>query len=117
MYSTPQGLSLTFDKLKDIARVLLNLIPDLNTTLPCYLSHQNVEGAMYCGECNPNGPDFDLTYLWHIPTKVTLVFGEHIIKDKTQYNGKDARNVTYCIRLTVQTKDRQFNTTLCLQSR
>jgi hypothetical protein len=26
---------------------------------------------------------------------VTLVFGEHVIKDKTQYNGKDARNVTY----------------------
>jgi hypothetical protein len=44
---------------------------------------------------------------------VTLVFGEHILKDKTQYNGKDARNVTDCIRLTVQTKDRQFNTTLC----
>jgi hypothetical protein len=35
MYPTPQGLSLTFeqfDKLKDVARVLLDLIPDLNTT-------------------------------------------------------------------------------------
>jgi hypothetical protein len=62
MYPTPQGLSLTFeqfDKLKDVARVLLDLIPDLSTTLPCYMSHQNVEGAIYCGECNPNGPDFD----------------------------------------------------------
>jgi hypothetical protein len=62
MYPTPQGLSLTFeqfDKLKDVARVLLDLIPDLNTTLPCYMSHQNVEEAIYCGECNPNGPDFD----------------------------------------------------------
>jgi hypothetical protein len=53
MYPTPQGLSLTFeqfDKLKDVARELLDLIPDLNTTLPCYMSHQNVEGAIYCGE-------------------------------------------------------------------
>jgi hypothetical protein len=33
-----------------------------------------------------------------------------------KYNGKDARNVTDCIRLTVQTKDRQFNTTLCRES-
>jgi hypothetical protein len=41
------------------SRVLLDLIPDLNTTLPCYMSHQNVEGAIYCGECNPNGHDFD----------------------------------------------------------
>ena len=62
MYPTPQGLSLTFeqfDKLKDVARELLDLIPDLNTTLPCYMSHQNVEGAIYCGDCNPNGPVFD----------------------------------------------------------
>ena len=46
MYLTPQGLSLTFeqfDKLKDVAKVLPDLIPDLNTTLPCYMSHQNVE--------------------------------------------------------------------------
>ena len=62
MYPTPQGLSLTFeqfDKLKDVAKVLPDLIPDLSTTIPCYMSHQNVEGAIYCGECNPNGPDFD----------------------------------------------------------
>ena len=46
MYPTPQGLFLTFeqfDKLKDVTKVLPDLIPDLNTTLPCYMSHQNVE--------------------------------------------------------------------------
>ena len=47
------------DKLKDVAKVLPDLIPDLSTTIPCYMSHQNVEGAIYCGECNPNRPDFD----------------------------------------------------------
>jgi hypothetical protein len=48
------------DKLKDVAKVLQDLIPDLNTTVPCYMSHQNVEGTIYCSECNPNGPDFIL---------------------------------------------------------
>ena len=62
MYPTPKGLSLTFeqfDKLKDIAKVLPDLIPDLSTTIPCYMSHKNVEGAIYCGECNPSRSDFD----------------------------------------------------------
>jgi hypothetical protein len=27
--------------------------------LPCQFTHQNVEGAIYCSECHPNGPDFD----------------------------------------------------------
>ena len=39
--------------------------------------------------------------------------GEYSVKDKTQYNGKDTRTVTNCIILTIQTKDQQFNTTLC----
>jgi hypothetical protein len=62
MYPTPQELFLTFeqfDKLKDVTKVLPDLIPDLNTTLPCCMSHQNVEGAIYCGECNPDGTNFD----------------------------------------------------------
>ena len=62
MYPTPLGLSLTFeqfDKLKDVAKVVPDLIPDLYTTLACYMSHQKVEGAIYCRECNPNGPDFN----------------------------------------------------------
>ena len=75
------------------------------------MSHQNVEGAIYCGECNPNGPDFDSAYLWHIPTKVTLVIREHIIKDKR--NIMERTLEMSHIKLTVQTKDRQFNTTLC----
>jgi hypothetical protein len=43
--------------------------------LPCQFTHQNVEGAIYCSECHPNGPDFDQAYLpsRHIPSKVTLV--------------------------------------------
>ena len=31
----------------------------LKNMLPCQFTHQNVEGAIYCSECNPNGPDFD----------------------------------------------------------
>ena len=62
MHPTSQVVTLDFeqfDKLQDVDKVLPDLIPDLNTTFPCYMSHQNVEGAIYCGECNPNGPDCD----------------------------------------------------------
>jgi hypothetical protein len=44
------GVSLDFDqyqKLKDVDRVLPDIVPDLKKTLPCQLTHQNVDSAMY----------------------------------------------------------------------
>ena len=60
---TRQGISLTFEqyeKLKEVAKVIPDLIPEMKDVLPCYLSHQNVMDGLYCGECNPNGPDEDM---------------------------------------------------------
>ena len=54
MHPTPQ-----YDKLKDVDKVLPTLLPELKNMLPCQFTHQNVEGAIYCSECHPNGPDFD----------------------------------------------------------
>ena len=61
-HPTPQGVTLDFeqyDKLKDVDKVLPTLLPELKNMLPCQFTHQNVEGATYCSECNPNGPVFD----------------------------------------------------------
>lgn len=57
-HPTPRGITIDFqqyDKLKDIDSVLPTLIPDINKLLPCEFQHQNVEDAMYCSECNPDG--------------------------------------------------------------
>ena len=54
MHPTPQ-----YDTLKDVDKVLPTLLPELKNMLPCQFTHQNVEGAIYCSECHPNGPDFD----------------------------------------------------------
>ena len=62
MHPTPQGVTLDFeqyDKLKDVDKVLPTLLPELKNMLPCQFTHQNVEEAIYCSECHPNGPDFD----------------------------------------------------------
>ena len=62
MHPTPQGVTLDFeqyDKLKDVDKVLPTLLPELQNMLLCQFIHQNVEGAIYCSECHPNGPDFD----------------------------------------------------------
>jgi hypothetical protein len=61
MHPTRQGVTLDFkqyDKLKDVDKVLPTLLPELKNVLPCQFTHQNIEGAIYCSECNPNGPDF-----------------------------------------------------------
>ena len=61
--SATPGVSLTFeqyDKLKDVARVIPDLIPEMKDVIPCYMSHQNVMDELYCAECNPNGPDEDM---------------------------------------------------------
>jgi hypothetical protein len=50
------GVSLDFEryqKLKEVDRVLPDIVPDLKKTLLFQLMHQNVESAMYCSECNP----------------------------------------------------------------
>jgi hypothetical protein len=62
MHPTPQGVTLDFeqyDKLKDVDKVLPTLLPELKNMLPCQFTHQNIEGAIYCSECHPNGPDFE----------------------------------------------------------
>jgi hypothetical protein len=62
MHPTPQGVTLDFeqyDKLKDVDKVLPTLLPELKNRLPCQFTHQNIEGAIYCSECHPNGPDFE----------------------------------------------------------
>ena len=62
MHPPPQGVTLDFeqyDKLKDVDKVLPTLLQELKNMLPCQFTHQNVEGATYCSECHPNGPDFD----------------------------------------------------------
>jgi hypothetical protein len=56
-------LSLLFDRTKTLYRwsrlivsfciLLSDIVPDLKKTLPCQLTHQNVDSAMYCSECNP----------------------------------------------------------------
>ena len=59
-YSTSDGITLDFEqyeKLKEADRMLADIVSGLKNTLPCEFSHQNVEGAMYCSECSPNGPD------------------------------------------------------------
>jgi hypothetical protein len=48
-----------YDKLKDVDKVLPTLLPELKNMLPCQFTHQNIEGAIYCSECHPNGPDFE----------------------------------------------------------
>ena len=58
-HPTPQGVSLDFEqyeKLKEVDRVLPDLVSDLKKTLPCEFNHPTVEGALYCSECSPNGP-------------------------------------------------------------
>ena len=55
-YPSSHGVSLDFDqyqKLKDVDRVLPDIVPDLKKTLPCQSTHQNVDSAIYCSECNP----------------------------------------------------------------
>jgi hypothetical protein len=50
MTNDTHGVSLDFDqyqKLKDVDRVLPDIVPDLKKTLPCQLTHQNVDSAMY----------------------------------------------------------------------
>jgi hypothetical protein len=94
MHPTPQGVTLDFeqyDKLKDVDKVLPTLLPELKNMLPCQFTHQNIEGAIYCSECHPNGPDFE--WLGVSPftahsNKSYIIFWEYILKDKTQYNGK-----------------------------
>ena len=58
--------------------MLADVVPGLKNTLPCEFSHQNVEGAMYCSECSPNGP-YDCTWcmcgLWLEP-KVKIIEGD-----------------------------------------
>ena len=57
-HPTAHGVKLTFnqfDLLLDISNLLRDLIPALKDTLPCYMTHQNVEGAVWCHECNPDG--------------------------------------------------------------
>ena len=55
-HPSSHGVALDFDqyqKLKDVDRVVPDIVPDLKKTLPCQLTHQNVDSAMYCSECNP----------------------------------------------------------------
>ena len=55
-HPSSHGVSLDFEqyhKLKDVDRVLPDIFPDLKKTLWCKLTHQNVDSAMYCSECNP----------------------------------------------------------------
>jgi hypothetical protein len=55
-HPSSHGVSLDFDqyqKLKDVDRVLPDIVSDLKKTLPCQVTHQNVDSAMYCSECNP----------------------------------------------------------------
>ena len=49
-HPTMHGVTLTFEqyeKLKEVDRVLPDVVYDLKKTLPCEFSHQNVEGALY----------------------------------------------------------------------
>ena len=58
----PEGISLDceqYEKLKEVDKVLPTFLPDLNIRLPCEFTHSNIEGALYCSECSPNGPDFE----------------------------------------------------------
>ena len=62
MHPTPQGVTLDFeeyDKLKGVDKVFPTLLPELKNMLPCQFALQSVEGAIYCSECYPIGPDFD----------------------------------------------------------
>ena len=62
LHPTPQGIVLNFEqyeKLKDADKAIPDLIPEVKNMLPCYMTHQNIEGAIFCSECHPNGPDTD----------------------------------------------------------
>ena len=51
----PWGL-LGFRPIPEVERCRLSLpdiVLDLKKTLQCHLTHQNVDSAMYCSECNP----------------------------------------------------------------
>jgi hypothetical protein len=55
-HPSSHGVSLDFEqyqKLKDVDRVLPDIVPDLKKTLLCQLTHQNVDSVMHCSECNP----------------------------------------------------------------
>ncbi|XP_071138711.1 uncharacterized protein [Mytilus edulis] len=56
---TRKGITLRpteYAKLKDVARIISDFVPDLSTVVPCpYNSdHQNQLGFLTCSECNPN---------------------------------------------------------------
>ena len=40
-------------KMKDVDRVLPDIVPNSKKTLPYQLTHQNVDSAMHSSECNP----------------------------------------------------------------
>jgi hypothetical protein len=55
-HPSSHGVSLDFDhyqKLKDVDRMLPDIFSDFKKTLPCQLTHQNVDSTVYCSECNP----------------------------------------------------------------
>lgn len=56
---TRKGLTLRpseYAKLKDVASVIGDFVPELNSVIPCIYSsdHQNQLGFLRCSECNPN---------------------------------------------------------------
>jgi len=60
--NVPEGITIDFEqyqKLKDVDQVLPTLLPDLNIRLPSECTHQSIEGALYCSEYTPNGPDWE----------------------------------------------------------
>ena len=56
-YPTEHGVRLSygqFETLIEIAKIIRDLIPNMDDVRACYETHQNVEGAMMCSECNPD---------------------------------------------------------------